>query len=329
MIKCSHCGEWQPLDFFVNVVEKTSEIEYRLLDKDWKEIEDRDILLFCRKCYEKIDRLADGEHVARYPEREISGYHFSQLFSPTKTIREIYMQFQKGLLDPSIMEIVYNSRLGIPYAGSGDKLSAALLDEKCADDYVMPDTGKECTAGIDVNWPKLHIRISDYPSPETRRAVYIGTVSSFAEVSNLFARYNVKCAVIDFAPERHKVREFQDQHPQILWACEYASGELPGYWKIDEESKLITVDRTQSIDERNSEILRGHNRLPSNFRTLDGGEYIKQMEAPTRRFDDARQKPRYIWDEGDEDDHHFHADNYDYLASRILKYGPKPWISFA
>jgi hypothetical protein len=316
-IKCSHCNEWQPLDFFVNVVEKTSDVDYRLLDKKWKQIDERDIALYCRKCHREIDRLADGEHVARYPGRDISGYHFSQIFSPTKTIRDIYAQFLEGLTDPSIMEIVYNSRLGLPYAGSGDKLSAALLDAKCADDYLMPDNAEDCTAGIDVNWPQLHVRISDYPAPGIRRAVYIGTVTSFKELSDLFERYGVKCAVMDFAPERHKVREFQSQHPRVLWAAEYSSSEIADFWRIDEESRLITVDRTQSIDERNSAIYKGHNILPKNFRTLDNGEYIKQMEAPTRRFDDKRQKPRYIWDEGNEEDHHFHADNFDYLAMRI------------
>lgn len=326
MVKCDHCGEWQPLDFFVNGVEEIAEGEYRLRDSKWTTTVDRDIFLLCRKCEQPLNRLGPGEYVAKQPDRSVSGYHLSQLTSPTKTIRDIYDQFQKGLTDATEMQIFYNSRLGLPYEGSGEKITAALLDAKCKDDYQMPSTAKGCTAGVDVNWPQLNVRISDYPERHIRRAVYIGIVHSFDELSNLLQRYDVQVCCIDAAPERHKVAEFQAVHANV-WSVDYAKEEINEFWRLKEDLRHISVDRTQSIDNMISEILKGNNRLPKNFRSLDGGDYVAQMEAPTRRFVESRR--RYVWDEGDQPDHHFHADNYDCLAARILMDKPTLWITLA
>jgi hypothetical protein len=71
-----------------------------------------------------------------------------------------------------------------------------------------------------------------------------------------------------------------------------------------------------------AEILRGHNHIPKDFRSLDNGDYIKHMEAPKRRTEGEGSALRYVWDEEGKPDHAFHADNYDNLARKIqLEYG--------
>lgn len=307
-VKCPACNEWQDLDFFKNVVRQIGENEYQLIDLVETQV-------CCRKCSKPIDRLMIGQWVAKHPDRSISGYHVNQLFSPTVSVAELWHKFLEGQTNATIMQIFYNSCLGLPYEAVGDNLSAALLESKCMDDYLMPSTAKGCTAGIDVNWPQLNVRISDYPSPGVRRAVYIGIVYSFAELTTLLKRYNVKMSCIDVAPERHKVAEYQQTHKN-LWAINYA-GEIPEFWRVKDDERYITVDRTQTIDAMVSEILNERNRLPKNFRSLDGGKYIEQMEAP-KRILDIKGK-RYKWDEFDADDHHFHADVYDYLAMRVAR----------
>ena len=306
LIKCHACGEWQSLDFFKNVVRQTDENEYDLLGASGA---------CCRKCLRSIDRLQTGEWVALYPDRPISGYHVNQLFSPTVSIAELWQKFQEAQTNATIMQIFYNSCLGLPYEAVGDNLSAALLESKCMDDYLMPSTAKGCTAGIDVNWPQLNVRISDYPKPGIRRAVYIGIVHSFAELTTLLQRYNVKTACIDVAPERHKIAEYQQLHKN-LWAVNY-TGEIAEFWRVKHDERYVTVDRTQGIDAMVSEILNGRNRLPKNFRSLNSNEYIEQMAAP-KRILDIKAK-RYKWDEFGEADHDFHADVYDYLAMRVAR----------
>lgn len=315
-VKCGKCRTWQALDFFKNVVREIAEYEYELIDTKWSADSDRDIKAYCHNCGKEVNRLSLGEWIARFPGGKISGYHFSQLFSPTVSIAEIYEQFIKGQTNATAMQVFYNSCLGLPYNAAGTNLSPALLESKCMHDYLMPSTAKGCTAGIDVNWPQLNVRISDYPSPGIRRAVYIGIVHSFAELTTLLKRYNVKMSCIDVAPERHKVAEFQQSH-RNLWAINYSGSEIPEFWRIKQDEKYITVDRTQAIDGMVAEVLSERNRLPKNFRSLDKGNYIEQMEAPTRIFDAG--KSRYKWDEGGNADHHFHADVYDFLAMRVLR----------
>ncbi len=305
-IKCPACNRWQALDFFKNVVRQVEENVWELIDSNHGVV--------CKKCNSLLDRLSDGEWVAKYPGRSVSGYHISQLFSPTVTIKEIYDQFLKGQTDATAMQVFYNSYLGQPYEGVGAKITETILESKCMDDYTMPGNADACTAGVDVNYPQLNVRISDYPETGIRRAVYIGIVYSFAELSNLFKRYNVEYAVIDVAPERHKIAEFQAQHP-FVWACQYSSTEVPEFWRVNEDDMRLTVDRTQSIDYMVSEILNGRNRLPKNFKSIVN--YVDEMEAPTRILDETKNPPRYIWDEGGNADHFFHAENYDCLAMRV------------
>jgi hypothetical protein len=317
-IKCPACNKWQALDFFKNVARETSENVWDLRDKDYK--------VLCCKCLSPVDRLQAGEWVARKPDRLLSGYHISQLFSPTVTIKEIYDQFVKGQTNATKMQVFYNSYLGLPFEGSGSKLTANTLESKCMDDYLMPASAKDCTAGIDVNYPQLNIRISDYQDNK-RRAVYIGTVNSFAELTNLFKQYNVKYAVIDIAPERHKIAEYQLSHA-FLWTCQYNPGssapdEIETVLVKSEKAarvgsvKKITIDRTIAIDAMIADILQGNNRLPKNFKSIDNGQYLEQLEAPTRILDETKNPPRYIWDEGGNPDHYFHCEVYDYMAMRI------------
>ena len=325
-IKCDACNEWQPLDFFKNVVRRIDETRYELIDK-WIPDEDRDINVYCRHCLAPINRLMPGEYVAEYPERSISGYHISQLFSPTKTIRELWEMFIEAQTNPTIMQVFHNSRLGLPYEGVGDYLTAALLESKCMKDYLMPSTSDSSIMGMDVGG-KLHIRISEILEDNKRRAVYIGSVNSFDEAATLIMRYNVNTCVVDAKPEIHKVREFQEKFPHIVWLCDYTS-EKVDFWNVNDTEKIIKVDRTASIDGMISEILKGDDYLPKDFRTLDRGDYISHMEAPKRKLDSKSKSLRYVWDEEGKPDHYFHASNYDYLAYRILRDAPQPWITFA
>ena len=306
-VKCLACNEWQDLDFFKNIVRQIDENKYQLIGDDTQ--------AYCRKCSKPTDRLMVGEWIAKYLNRSIPGYHVNQIFSPTVSIAGLWRKFLEGQTNATVMQVFYNSCLGLPYEAVGDNLSAALLESKCMDDYLMPSTAESCTAGIDVNWPQLNVRISDYPSPGIRRAVYIGIVHSFAELTTLLQRFNVKTACIDVAPERHKVAEYQQLHKN-LWAIQYA-GEIAEFWRVKHDERYVTVDRTQAIDAMVSEILNGRNRLPKNFRSLNSSEYIEQMAAP-KRILDIKAK-RYKWDEFGEADHDFHADVYDYLAMRVMR----------
>jgi hypothetical protein len=324
-LTCQHCGEEQALEWFNNVVEKTGEHEYRLYDKDWKPGCDRDIKIVCRKCKGDLNRLSNGRWIKQNPSSQISGYHLSQLFSPTITIEKLWNKFQVGQIDPTELQLFWNSGLGLPYEAVGTNVTVSLLEAKAMRDYLMPSSGEGCTMGVDVG-KKLNVRISAYDeeNPDTRKAAYIGSVNDFEDLDTLILSYGVDFCVIDSRPEARKARELQERFPGIVWLCDYATNEKLDFWTVDDTDMTIRADRTEACDGMVSMILTGHDHIPKDFKYLDGGEYITQMEAPKRkivqeyRADGSPKPPRYVWAETAKD-HHFHAGVYDYLAYRLRK----------
>ena len=346
-VRCEACGERQPLDFFINVVRQTGDDEYELIDEEWAErghvpdtpsakaegeraaspdrvknhglegraIEPDDVRVMCRACGRPVDRLAEGEWVARHPGRGVAGYHISQLFVPTCSIASLWLDWRAALTNDWERQRFHNSLLGEPYVAEGAGLSLADL-AACGRGYDLPRRAGRCTMGVDVGeW--MHVRISDHPEPGVRRAVFIGRVKTCGELDALMERYDVRCCVIDAQPEARLVREWQKTHRAgRIWRCLYTDDDVREPRK-DHADGVVRIARTPSLDDATEDILTGRNWLPRNTATLDDGDYAKQMLAPVRTLaEDARGNPRYVWTKPAAD-HHRHADSYDKIASRL------------
>ena len=280
----------------------------------------RDIRVFCRQCGRPIDRLAEGEWVARHPGRGVSGYHISQLFVPTASIADLWRDWQGAIRNDWERQRFHNSLLDEPYVAEGNGLSLADL-LACCRDYEMPRRAARCTMGVDVGeW--LHVRISDHPEPGVRRAVFVGRVRSPDELDALMERFDVRCCVVDAQPEARLVREWQKAHsPGRIWRCLYTDDDVREPRK-DVPQGIVRIARTPALDDATEDILSGRNWLPRNAQTLDDGNYAKQMLAPVRQLTEgAGGNPRYIWTKTAAD-HHRHADNYDKIASRLAPAPP-------
>jgi len=228
LLRCDACGHRQPLDFFTNVVRREGDDQYALLDRQWASAPGglrRDILLFCARCGRPIDRLGPGEWVPRFPGRDVSGYHLSQLFGPTMSVRKLWADWQKAIKNDWERQRFYNSLLGEPCAAEGSGLTLADL-AACSRDYELPPRGQACTMGVDVGeW--MHVRISDQPEPGVRRAVFIGKVRTPDDLDRLIERYGVRCCVIDAQPEALLVRQWQQRQPRgRVWRCVYSEDDL-------------------------------------------------------------------------------------------------------
>lgn len=274
--------------------------------------------MFCAYCGRPIDRLGDGEWVARHPGRAVAGYHISQVFVPTIRVARLWADWGKALRNEWERERFYNSLLGEPYAAGSSGLSADEL-LACACDYALPVRAGGCTMGVDVGeW--LHVRISDHPEPGVRRAVFIGKVKTLDELDGLLDRYDVRCCVIDAQPEAMLVRRWQGRHePGRIWRCLYTDDDVRRPRK-DAREGIVRVGRTASLDDALEDVLMRRNRLPRNARSLDHGDYVRQMTAPRRQaVDTPTGGKRAVWTSGAAD-HHRHADNYDKIASAL--WGP-------
>ena len=325
-VTCEHCGHRQPLDFFVNVARRTGNDEYELIDREWDGRAEacRDVRVFCADCARPVDRLGEGEWVARYPARPVAGYHISQLFVPTVSVARLWADWGRALRNEWERQRFYNSLLGEPYAAGSTGLTADEL-LACADDYALPPRAERCTMGVDVGeW--LHVRISDRPRPGVRRAVFIGKVKTLDRLDGLLDRYDVRCCVIDAQPEAMLVRKWQARHePGRIWRCLYTDDDVRRPRK-DAREGIVRVGRTASLDDSLEDILMRRNVLPRNARTLDHGDYVAQMTAPRRQtVETPTGGRRTVWTRGAAD-HHRHADNYDKIASALRQPDPATMV---
>jgi len=324
-VRCPHCGRFQKLDFFENVVRQTGEMEYELLDGEWDPEGNRDIHVFCRYCMKPMDRLGPGEWAKENEKSNVSGYHLSKLYTTTTRVSELWDILQDGIPNPGKLQKFHNSDLGVPYSPRGEKMTAELLD-RCRKDYFMPLTSPgPCSMGVDVG-KLLHVRISESPERGLRKAVFIGTIKSFDELEKLMPRYGVRLCVIDARPDIHKVGEFQKKNSGRVLLCTYASEKERVYGIVLNRKKgEVTTNRTASLDSSHEAILDECLWLPKNAQFIDKnpkrkepyGEFYRQMMASVRVYDEK--KGYAIWTKGE--DHYRHADNYDLIAAKLLGMG--------
>lgn len=332
-VECSHCGEWQELNWYRQVVEEERDkgtgmlLGFRLRDDDWHERCGRDILLICPFCGGDIDRLGSGRWVAENPKvTDVSGYQISKLPSPLISVQEMYHAYNTAQGNPQAMQRFCNSYLGIPYQGVGDKITEEMID---ANRQVYSMIGynlsrlsdREASMGVDVGQQWLDVRISDHPSPGVRRLLFAGKVKWNA-IAELVRVFRVRLMVIDEEPERQKVLELQDKLDIRVVAAlnrQLLTGESnPSVDDVRTKNdvKKITLDRTIWMDRVQQTYVRRQNLVPSNWRSLIEGKYREEMTTPTRTVEiDNQGRERFVWTQGK--DHQFLADVYDLVATQI------------
>lgn len=326
MVRCPHCGELQPLDWFKNVVVNigsAEEPEYELRDKEWSRELERDIKVLCRKCGKPLNRLAPGEWVPLNPKSKIRGYHVNHLASPTVTVREMWEDFQEAQFNETKLQVFYNSGLGLPYTAAGMKLTDSVLN-RLKGEY-LPWQGAEekheCVLGCDPG-RLLHTVITALVDGE-EKVVWWGALRKFEELDDLMKRFKVKMAVIEAEPEVRKAQEFADKWKGRAFRSHYPPAGTIREMQVDLKERLVKIDRTASLDALVSDIFSKRIRLPANADTWDRGEFYRMMTSSTRVFNEA--KGRYIWIE-DGPDHYFHAFNFNRIARALVPRGKGRFI---
>lgn len=314
LVECGNCKNYNELDFFRVVVEEIEEQHWVLKDKEWTRGCGRDIYCICPTCNHPFDRLGQNAYWGRMnPMSEISGYHISRMMDPETSIQELWKNWGKAQRNESKKQVFYNSDLGIEYESKGSKLTDALLD-KCVSNHQLVQTASHTILGCDVG-SVLHVHISDFFEGK-RRKLFIGTVPGFTDIDNLIKSFGVTYGVVDALPETHAAKQLRDRFPGKIWLCEFhgREGNTQDLRLNDEEMKVV-VDRTQIFDETHADILNRDILLPQNAKSLEEGEFYKQMCAPTRVLDP--EMGRYVWREGSKSDHHRLADIYEKIAMKI------------
>lgn len=306
------CGHWVHLNFFEHIVQEidANGKSYVLRDKDYSTELDRDIYPICDKCGKPINRLSKGEFVPANSAHHVSGYHISSIFAQMLSVKDLVNFFNEGLINDTKMQRFYNAYLGKPYIPEGSKITKDMLDE-CLSDHILTDKPQyPCVMGVDVG-RVIHVRINEILPDETKRAIYIGEVDDVKELVFLYKQYKVRAAVIDALPETRLAKQFTHTFPGAF-RCFFGSERRD---MITPKDKIVTVDRTQAIDNVKEDFLLKRILLPKNAASIK--DYYAHIQASTRIWDEQKQK--YRWEEGGQPDHYLLSEVYANIAHKILK----------
>jgi len=339
-VKCEHCNEKQPLDFFANIVRQVSDSHYKL--RGGTKLKPK---VICRKCGKPLDRYAKGEFVHAFPKIEKKGIRISQIFSANVSLHALTKTFFKSVGNPIKTQLFYNSKLGLPYSSEGSKITLTTLEKASKKGNYILSVNKTAIAkkanrvyiGIDVGKYYNIIGRESLPNGK-RKLVFIGKTSSTKRVVEMMKDIQPKVIVIDKNPETREVERMKLQLSR-MFSCTYALGKtfLDTNKKSQEykKEKEVKIERTFLLDHVKADFTMGVAINPSNARNIDNddqedyGNYYSQMIASTRLFDE--QRGRMVWRESGAD-HYFHAEAYCVMAQqiddRILDYYSKTMSQF-
>jgi hypothetical protein len=309
-VRCSHCGEWQPL----NIDQVVTEWDELGRPTAWHGEDEERAWAACRKCSAELNRLGPGQWVAEFPSRRLAGYHLTKLFSAQTPLLAVVEALQT--VDETKRREAYNQDLGLPYTPRGGQLTPTTLDN-CRRGYAHgPVAGEETVLGCDVG-KVLHVVIRGPRDVETgeRPQRWAGAIDSFEALARLMKQYNVITAVIDALPETRKARELQAAFPRkTVWLAYYTtqkSGskeEEPAVFDL--RKGVVNLDRTRMLDATFAQFYECAATLPGHARDIR--DYYAHMCASVRIVEDGVAK--YV--EGHAGDHLAHAENYCLAAAR-------------
>ena len=316
-VPCPSCGEKQPLTID-NIVLEWDDAGRPMA---WNGQKDKTAWAACINCGAELDRLVDGEWVAKEPQIERIGFHLTKLFSPYNQLTDVVKALDT--VDETKRREAFNQDLGVPYTPRGGGLDSERLDA-CRREYAHgPNPRKTCYMGIDVG-RVLHVVIrtlEDFESGETQQ-LYAGE-ASWDSIHNLIKIYRPRVAVIDALPETTKARELQSAYPRnMIWLAYYPNfaqgSKKESFLDWNPVERRVLIDRTRALDATLAGFFGMKSSLPVHARNIR--DYYNHMRASIRTTkEDASgtEVVRYV-DTGP--DHFLHAENYVNCA-RLCRHG--------
>lgn len=198
----------------------------------------------CSKCHGELDRedIRNGKWVAKYPNREVSGYHISQMFVPWIPASKIIEDSKRSA------EVFHNFTLGLPYIEKDSAVSRESLIRCLAPGY---NNTTNNAMGVD-NGIKKHYVIGN------RMGIFkIGVTEDWGEIERLRARYGATM-VIDALPYPNVPRTFAEKYPGKVYLHYYQPDKKTMgmvYW--DHSENMVRTDRTKMFDFLVAEINAG------------------------------------------------------------------------
>jgi hypothetical protein len=304
-VKCEHCGHYQYTDWIkLNEEFGDQVLEHFLVDSDLG-------IFICGKCRKEISDTTRmrGEWVAKYPDREISGYWMSQLNYPKHTAKSLLIKETERSPDN-----FYNFVLGKPY-----KSAELSVDRRIILSNITSTVNKlnHIFIGID-NGVKKHYVIQDEES-----MFDLGITEDWNVIDDIFRKYGDKfIAVIDSAPYPQPALAMARKYPGQVFLAHYEEPKDKTHnieWLKGKRKHEVNVHRTNMFDTIVDKMV--NQRFPININEKKLGDFATHWSTMYRDHKmDKIGVLRTKWDSNNkEKDHYAHATLYSEVAKAKLK----------
>lgn len=294
-IKCEHCNFYQVLTYPDNI-----DLEHELY--------------ICSKCKRPIsdETRVNGQWIAMYPGRPISGYHITQLMASWITASKIIEDSQGD------QSVFHNFTLGLPYVSKDQTITRESI-VKCLQPDINPQT--EVAIGVDNGIIKHYVVGNKYG------IFKIGKTESWQEIENLRNRYNA-VMVIDANPYPTPVKKLVDKYRGKVFMQYYEEDKKQvgtiRWGERQEDYGVVKSDRTRIIDSVVADINLQEILFNVSQTDLENEEYINHWTSMYRTVvKDAKGMERAVWlTQESKPDHYAHATIYQQIAqTRTLSDG--------
>ena len=263
----------------------------------------------CKKCKKELD-VSKGRWVQKN-KSPYRGYQISQLYSPFVSPNEIMREFK----NTDFMQHFYNHVLGLPYLSSTDRVSVDQVLTLCDNNTIMRNESIVPTyMGIDQGSKLHYVVLLKSIKP---KIVACGELDHFEQVDDIITRYKVREFCIDALPETRKAKELIGRQKYKGWAVFYNDNMKGNYaWKEDE--RIVSVNRTESLDVGTLDLIRGNMTLPRRNSVLD--DFAVQCSNIAKVVEEDRNtgSKKYAYRKIGPD-HYRHALNYAQIAASRTK----------
>ena len=244
-VKCTHCNHWQYLSWDLQN-EQNMSIDFV-----------REIYV-CKKCRGEITKqdIQLGQWLAKYKDREWSGYWVPLLIAPWTTAKEIIEKHKST----EITDWHFTTRvLGLPWADSSSKLLKHHFLQNLTGKPHAPYQDERIVIGIDTG-----LKI-DYVMGNEKGLFYQGDCKDYDELDRQMERWTKAIAIIDAGGDLIGSRAFAERWVGRVFLC-YTGGDRKTKelvkWGQKDEHGTVQADRNRMIqlviDEFRTKRIRVH-----------------------------------------------------------------------
>ncbi len=253
----------------------------------------------CLSCRELLDRT-HGRWVAKYPERTIQGYHFSQLMS-------LWIPATEILRKKDVYEYkrdYYNFVLGEDFVGGETTITRAdILSILINSDEIKEKADERVVIGVDWGDTSWAVVLKG------KTIIYLEKITGDTRkhpirVLELMEKFNAYC-IADFGYGDTKNKYLIDNKPGSVWMCVYTDGKMYPEW--DSSKHIVRIDRNTSLYETCEDIRGRHIKLVNNEQVETFIKHFSNLGTEKVMDNKGGVKTQFV---RTGDDHYCHALNY-------------------